>query len=57
MIPNKPHLTKMRDIILEEAESAEKEVRHEKDRGKRAIEALINLLGSHLNHLRQGGLL
>jgi len=46
MIPNKPHLTKMRDIILEEAERPEKEVDMRKTVGKRGHRGLINLRGS-----------
>lgn len=44
--PKLHHLNRMRDIILEEAETLEKEVQHEGHR-KRGDRGLINILGSH----------
>jgi len=44
--PKLHHLNRMRDIILEEAETLEKECQHEGHR-KRGDRGLINLLGSH----------
>lgn len=45
--PKQHHLTRMRDIILEEAETLEKEGRHDpKDRGQRGYRSPLDILGS-----------